>query len=185
MKPVEIILLSIGLAMDAFSVSVCEGLRKINLRCAVMSALSFGIFQASMPLIGYVLGSQFASYINSFSPVVSFILLGIIGTKMIYESFHGEENKTAGQKFNFGRLIILSIATSIDALAVGIVFAAENVDNISFCIMMIGVITAVISFMGVLIGKKFGSRYETKAEIIGGVVLILIGLKLLLEWCYS
>jgi putative Mn2+ efflux pump MntP len=104
---------------------------------------------------------------------------------MIYESFHGEENKTAGQKFNFGRLIILSIATSIDALAVGIVFAAENVDNISFCIMMIGVITAVISFMGVLIGKKFGSRYETKAEIIGGVVLILIGLKLLLEWCYS
>lgn len=187
MKLTEIILLAIGLAMDAFSVSVCKGLsmRRIDYKGGAITALSFGIFQTVMPLIGYFLGKQFATYINSFSHWVAFILLGFVGGKMIYETLHEDNtdntNESAGTyKFDFKELMLLSIATSIDALAVGIVFVTEKT-NIVLSVCLIGIITAALSFAGVIIGNKFGSRYEKKAQIAGGVVLILIGLKLLLE----
>lgn len=183
MKLTEIILLSISLAMDAFSVSVCKGLsmKKINYKGGAATALSFGFFQAVMPLIGFVLGSTFASYITRFSHWVAFILLGFIGGKMVWEAIHeDEETGEKEYKFNFKELIVLSIATSIDALAVGIVFATESV-NVPLAVILIGVITALISFAGVLIGNKFGSKYEQKAEIAGGVVLVILGVKILLE----
>lgn len=184
MKLTEIILLSISLAMDAFSVSICKGLsmKKIDYRGAGATALSFGIFQAVMPLIGYFLGSRFASYIMSFSHWVAFVLLGFIGGKMVFEAVHEDEKAITESvyKFDFKELMLLSVATSIDALAVGIVFATERV-NVAFSVCLIGIITAVLSFAGVVIGNKFGSKYEKKAEIAGGIVLVMIGIKILLE----
>lgn len=180
---IGLILLSAGLAMDAFSVAVCKGLsmKKLNIRSGIIIALFFGVFQGAMPLIGYFLGSRFSGYINSVSHWVAFILLGIIGGKMIWEAFHDEETETETEyKLALGELTVLSVATSIDALAVGIVFAAAKV-NLILSVIMIAVITFVISFAGVVIGNKFGSRFEKKAEITGGVILILIGLKMLLD----
>lgn len=178
----ELILLSLGLAMDAFSVSVCKGLsmKKINYFGGSITALFFGVFQALMPLIGYLLGSRFADYISSFSHWVAFVLLGFIGGKMIYEATHDEQSTEVVYKLNIKELFLLAIATSIDALAVGIVFATEKV-NLAFSVSMIGVITFALSFVGVIIGNKFGSKYESKAEIAGGLVLIAIGGKILLE----
>ncbi len=178
----ELILLSLGLAMDAFSVSVCKGLsmKKINYFGGLITALFFGVFQALMPLIGYLLGSRFADYISSFSHWVAFVLLGFIGGKMIYEATHDEQSTEVVYKLNIKELFLLAIATSIDALAVGIVFATEKV-NLAFSVSMIGVITFALSFVGVIIGNKFGSKYESKAEIAGGLVLIAIGGKILLE----
>lgn len=180
----ELLLLSVSLAMDAFSVSVCKGLsmKKINYRGAFVTALYFGVFQAVMPLIGYFLGSRFESYITSFSHWIAFILLGFIGGKMIFEALHDKEDKAdeTGYKLDLKELFVLAVATSIDALAVGIVFAAEEA-NLTLSIILIGVITFALSFAGVFIGNKFGSKYEKKAEIAGGIVLVLIGAKLLLE----
>lgn len=180
---IGLLLLSVGLAMDAFSVAVCKGLsmKKLNVRSGVIIALFFGVFQGLMPLAGYFLGSRFSGYIDSVSHWVAFILLGIIGGKMIWEAFHDEENDTETEyKLALGELIVLSVATSIDALAVGIVFAAEKV-NIILSVIMIAVITFAISFAGVVIGNKTGSCFEKKAEIAGGAILILIGIKMLLE----
>lgn len=180
----ELLLLSVSLATDAFSVSVCKGLsmKKINYQGAFITALYFGVFQAVMPLIGYFLGSRFESYITSFSHWIAFILLGFIGGQMIYEALHDEEDKSeqSGYKLDLNELFVLAFATSIDALAVGIVFATEGA-NLPLSITLIGVITFVLSFAGVFIGNKFGSKYEKKAETAGGIVLILIGLKILLE----
>ncbi len=178
----ELVLLSVGLAMDAFSVSVCKGLsmRKLSVKGGLITALFFGVFQAVMPLIGYFLGSRFAEYITSVSHWVAFILLGIIGGKMIYEAFHEDDSSDSEYRLDIGELFLLAIATSIDALAVGIVFAAAEV-NLIFSVSMIGVITFGISFAGVIVGNRFGSRYETKAEVAGGIILIIIGIKLLLE----
>ena len=178
----ELVLLSVGLAMDAFSVSVCKGLsmRKLSVKGGLITALFFGVFQAAMPLIGYFLGSRFAEYITSVSHWVAFILLGIIGGKMIYEAFHEDDSSDSEYRLDIGELFLLAIATSIDALAVGIVFAAAEV-NLIFSVSMIGVITFGISFAGVIVGNRFGSRYETKAEVAGGIILIIIGIKLLLE----
>lgn len=178
----ELVLLSVGLAMDAFSVSVCKGLsmRKLSVKGGLITALFFGVFQAVMPLIGYFLGSRFAEYITSVSHWVAFILLGIIGGKMIYEAFHEDDSSNGEYRLDIGELFLLAIATSIDALAVGIVFAAEEV-NLIFSVSMIGVITFGISFAGVIVGNRFGSRYEAKAEAAGGIILIIIGIKLLLE----
>ena len=179
----ELILLSVGLAMDAFSVSVCKGLtmKRPDRRGAFVTALFFGVFQAGMPLIGYFLGSRFAGYISSVSHWVAFGLLGFIGGKMIFEALHEEDESGEGEyRLDLGELTVLAIATSIDALAVGIVFAAEKV-NLAFSVSMIGVVTFALSLVGVAIGRKFGSRYEKKAEIAGGVILVLIGTKLLLE----
>lgn len=185
MSLAELILLSLSLAMDAFSVSVCKGLsmKRIDYRGGAVTALFFGGFQALMPVIGYFLGSRFESYITSFSHWIAFILLVFIGGKMVFETFHGEDdsyNESSGYKFNIKELLILSIATSIDALAVGIVFATEGA-NIALSVSLIGSITFILSLSGIVIGNKFGNRYEKKAEIAGGVVLILIGVKLLLE----
>lgn len=182
----ELILLSLSLSMDAFSAAVCKGLSmsRINYKGGAATALSFGIFQAAMPAIGYYLGSHFTEYITSFSHWVAFILLGFIGGKMIYETLH-EDNSNKEKsvyKFDTKEVLLLSLATSIDALAVGIVFAAKET-NVILSITLIGTITAVISFVGIVIGSRFGSRFENKAEIIGGSVLILIGSKILLEGC--
>lgn len=184
MNLTELLLISVGLAMDAFSVSVCKGLsmKKINLKGGAVTALFFGAFQALMPLIGYFLGSRFSNVISSFSHWVSFILLAFIGGKMAIESLKGEDEEGEGKEYRLDirELLLLAIATSIDALAVGIVFAAEKT-AIAFSVTMIGVITFLLSFVGIFIGHKFGSKYEKKAEFAGGVILVLIGLKLLLE----
>lgn len=184
MNLAELILISVGLAMDAFSVSVCKGLsmKKLYLKGGVITALFFGVFQGVMPVIGYFLGSRFANVISSFSHWVSFGLLAFIGGKMIWEALHDDEDDEGGREYRLDlkELTMLAIATSIDALAVGIVFAAEKTD-LFFSVTMIGVITFALSLLGVFIGHRFGSKYEKKAEIAGGIILILIGLKLLLE----
>ncbi len=181
---IELTLLSAGLAMDAFSVAVCQGLgmKKLSVRNGLIIALFFGAFQGIMPLIGYFLGSSFAGYINSVSHWIAFGLLGVIGGKMIWEAIHDEEESGGKSEYKLaiGELTILAVATSIDALAVGIVFAAAKV-NLILSVIMIAAVTFAISFAGVVIGNKFGSRFEKKAEIAGGAILILIGLKMLLD----
>ncbi len=180
----ELILLSLGLAMDAFSVSVCKGLsmKKIDYKGAAVTALFFGFFQGAMPLIGYFLGTRFESFISSYSHWVAFILLGFIGGKMIFEVIRGgeEEDSSKEYKLDIKELFILAIATSIDALAVGVIFAAQKTPVVS-SVIVIGAITFVTSLIGVVIGNRFGSKYEKKAELIGGIVLVLIGVKLLLD----
>lgn len=180
---IEVLLTGIGLAMDAFAVSICKGLnmKKINYNHAIIIALTFGVFQAIMPLIGWILGKQFEAYIVSIDHWIAFILLAFIGGKMIFEAFKKEEEccrKT--DKLDVKELILLAIATSIDALAVGITFAFLRV-NIWGSISVIGLVTFAICAVGVLIGNKFGCKYKSKAEIAGGIILVLIGLKILLE----
>ena len=183
MSITELLLLSLGLAMDAFSVSVCKGLsmKKIDRRGSLVTALFFGVFQAIMPIIGYFLGSRFETYISRYSHWVAFILLGFIGGKMIWEVLRGvDEQEVTPYRLDLKELTLLAIATSIDALAVGIVFAAQKA-QLMLSVTVIGVITFVVCLGGVLIGNRFGSRYEKKAELCGGIVLVLIGVKLLLE----
>ena len=184
MSIAELLLLSVGLAMDAFSVSVCKGLsmKKLNLKGGLITALFFGVFQGLMPVIGYFLGSRFEKIISSYSHWVSFVLLAFIGGKMILEALKGGDGDDGGKEYRLDlkELTVLAIATSIDALAVGIVFAAEKT-NLLFSVSVIGIITFALSFLGVFIGHKFGSKYEKYAECVGGTVLVLIGAKLLLE----
>ena len=174
----ELVLIGVGLSMDAFAVALCKGLgmRRINYAHAAVIALFFGVFQAVMPLIGWVLGTQFARYITSVDHWIAFALLGYIGGKMIWDALH-EAPETAPcaseAKLDLRELFMLAVATSIDALAVGITFA--------FLKVTIGVITFALSFAGVVVGNRFGTRFQKKAEIAGGTVLVLIGLKILLE----
>lgn len=181
---VELLLLSVGLAMDAFSVSVCKGLsmKKIDYKGAAVTALFFGAFQAAMPLIGYFLGSYFEKFISTYSHWIAFVLLGIIGGKMIYEVIKGEEDGDGVKeyKLDIKELLVLAIATSIDALAVGVIFAAQKT-NLILSVSVIGGITFVICLAGVIIGNRFGTKYEKKAQLAGGIVLCLIGVKLLLD----
>lgn len=182
MGTIELILLSVGLAMDAFAVSVCKGLnmRKMNYKNALILALFFGGFQALMPAIGYLLGKQFEKYITSIDHWIAFILLSIIGIQMIVESFKKDEEKEEdADKLNLKEYFMLAIATSIDALAVGISLAFLSVSLVK-SVSFIGIITFVISFFGVFIGNKFGARFKSKAEFAGGAILILIALKILL-----
>ncbi|MCR4924873.1 MAG: manganese efflux pump MntP family protein [Clostridiales bacterium] len=182
---IDIFLIGVGLAMDAFAVSICKGLKmkKIQKLNAVIIAFFFGAFQAIMPLIGYYLGSAFEKYITSFDHWVAFILLAIIGGKMIKDSFskekEDEEKKDDKEKIDLKELTVMAVATSIDALAVGITFAFSEV-NIFSAISIIGATTFVICIIGVLIGNFFGIKYKSKAELVGGIILILIGLKILL-----
>ena len=178
---IELILLSIGLGMDAFAVSICKGIsmKKMDWKKACIIGLYFGGFQAIMPVIGYFLGSTFESFITNFDHWVAFILLAIIGGNMIKETFN-TECETISDDVNFKTMIILAIATSIDALAVGITFAFFKV-NLILAISLIGIITFVLSVIGTNVGNKFGDKYENKAEFVGGVILILLGLKILLE----
>ena len=180
MGVLELILIAVGLAMDAFAVSVCKGLSmsKMEWKKAVVIGLYFGGFQALMPLIGYVLGVGFEDKIKSLDHWIAFILLVFIGINMIKEAFETKEE--SNDKIDFKTMIILAIATSIDALAVGVTFAFLNV-NIMLAISLIGIITFIISMIGVKIGNVFGDKYETKAELAGGFILIFLGVKILLE----
>ena len=184
MKTYELILLAVALAMDAFAVAVCKGLsmRKINHKYALIIGLFFGFFQALMPTIGWFLGKKFEVYITNFDHWIAFILLAFIGGKMIYECLTEDDNEcTACESIlDIRELTVLSVATSIDALAAGITFACLDV-SIKSSASLIGVITFVLSYIGVAVGNKFGSKYKKKAEFAGGVVLILIGIKILLE----
>lgn len=178
-----IIIIGIGLAMDAFSVSVTDGiiLKKPRLSSAVKIALFFGGFQFLMPVLGYLLGSAFARYITAFDHWLAFCLLGFIGAKMIWEAFHEDDecNEIKNPLDNY-TLFILAIATSIDALAVGITFATMSV-SVIFASALIGIITFFICLLGVFLGSWFGNLLGNKAEITGGLVLIGIGIKILFE----
>ncbi len=176
----DLFLIAVGLAMDAFAVSICKGLsvKKATLKHGLIVGLYFGGFQAGMPLLGYLLGSSFAKYIEAFDHWVAFVLLGIIGINMIRESREKEE--TLDASFGFKAMLPMAVATSIDALAVGISFAFMRVP-IGWAVLFIGVITFTLSAIGVKIGNHFGARYKSKAELFGGIVLILLGTKILLE----
>ena len=178
---IELIILSIGLAMDAFAVAICKGLsmQKMNWKKASIIGLYFGGFQALMPLIGYLLGINFQEKITSIDHWIAFILLGIIGLNMVKEAI-SKETEIAKDSIKFKDMLILAVATSIDALAVGITFAFLKV-NILLAISLIGIITFIISVVGVKIGNVFGDKYEKKAEFAGGIILILLGIKILLE----
>lgn len=182
---IELFLIGVGLSMDAFAVSVCKGLamEKINKKQAVVIGLYFGGFQALMPLLGWLLGVRFQKYIVSIDHWVAFTLLTFIGGKMILEAVRDREDQEIGQKdlpLNHREMLIMAVATSIDALAVGITFAFLDVP-IAEAVTVIGCTTFVLSIAGVVVGNFFGTRYKKKAEISGGVILILIGLKILTE----
>lgn len=172
--------------MDAFAVSICKGLsmRKVNKKQCLVIGLFFGGFQALMPFIGWVLGSQFEQYITSIDHWIAFILLGFIGGKMVVEAIREKDEAVEVGKMDppldLKEMFILAIATSIDALAVGITFAFLQVPIVE-AISIIGITTFVISVIGVYVGNFFGNRYKKKAELAGGIILILIGLKILLE----
>ena len=181
----EIFLTGIALAMDAFAVSICKGIKMPKLRKShiVIIALFFGGFQMLMPLIGWLLGSQFVQYISKFDHWIAFALLAFIGVKMAIESFKHEEEDCCKceSKLDLKELVVLAIATSIDALAVGITFALYPDINILPSISIIGIVTFIICAGGVVIGHKFGAKFKSKAELLGGIVLVIIGLKLLIE----
>lgn len=181
----DLLLLGIGLSMDAFAVAVCKGLsmRKINYRHSFIIALFFGGFQALMPFTGYYLGKTFEKYITSIDHWIAFVLLVYIGGKMIYEAIRGEaEKETAcADILDIKELFMLAVATSIDALAIGITFSFFENTNILTNITVIGITTFIISFGGIFVGNKFGTKYKTRAEIAGGIILVLLGIKILLE----
>ena len=177
----ELFILAVGLSMDAFAVSVCKGLAmpKITVKKAAVVGIWFGGFQALMPALGYLLGSQFKDSITAIDHWIAFILLGIIGGNMIREACSGECDKE-NDSLDIKTMFLLAVATSIDALAVGITFAFLKV-NIAGAVSFIGVTTFVISAAEVKIGNIFGTKYKSKAELAGGIILILLGLKILLE----
>lgn len=206
----ELFIIAVGLSMDAFAVSICKGLslKKLRIKDALIVGLYFGIFQGGMPLIGYFLGVQFQDKITSFDHWIAFILLGIIGFNMIKESREKEPESNLANKevsvekintgdnvsspsscglsvkgenpLKFKEMIVLAIATSIDALAIGVTFAFLKVDIVP-AVSFIGIITFVLSMIGVKIGNIFGAKYKSKAELAGGIILIGMGFKILLE----
>ena len=184
MGTIELILIAISLSMDAFAVSICKGLatKKLLPKHYIICGLWFGGFQALMPTIGYFLGSTFEQYITSLDHWIAFILLLVIGINMKKESFDDCEND-ANDSFAAKTMLIMAIATSIDALAVGITFAfmIKNLPYLIFAVSAIGITTFTLSAVGIKIGNIFGTKYKSKAELVGGIILILIGAKLLLE----
>ena len=180
---VELFILAVGLSMDAFAVSVCKGLamKKATWKAELCCGAWFGGFQALMPLIGYFLGSLFIDAISAIDHWIAFILLAIIGINMLREALSGDEEETADADLSVKTMFVMAIATSIDALAVGISLAMAGVSNIFLAVLLIGATTFVLSAIGVKVGNVFGSRYEKKAEIVGGIILILLGVKILLE----
>lgn len=181
MELITVLLLAVGLAMDAFAVSICKGLavRKVTTRTMVIVGLWFGVFQGVMPVIGYVAGSAFYDLISEYDHWIAFILLFLIGANMIREAL-SDEDEGVDDNLGFRTMLLLAIATSIDALAVGISLAMTG-DGIVEPALIIGVVTMIISMFGVWIGSRFGDRYGKKAELVGGVILILIGLRIVLE----
>lgn len=181
MGALEILLISIGLAMDAFAVSICKGLsmKAMSWKKAIIVGLYFGAFQALMPVIGYFLGIGFENLVTKIDHWVAFILLVLIGMSMLKEAFSNNPEEH-NDSIDFKTMVILAIATSIDALAVGITFAFLQV-NMILAGVMIGIVTFIICVIGVKIGNKFGDKYERKAETVGGLILIFMGIKILLE----
>ena len=194
----ELFLIGVGLSMDAFAVAICQGLSMTRIKWghALTVGLYFGGFQALMPLLGWVLGSQFSGYIQQYDHWVAFILLLLIGGNMIREALSGEEDEAedaaASGRLDHKKLFLMAIATSIDALAAGISLVAGvslplfsggqfNASSIWVAVALIGLTTFLFSACGVKLGNRFGARYGTKAEVTGGVILILLGLKILLE----
>ncbi len=177
---VELFLIAVGLSMDAFAVSVCKGLsvKKVGVKHAALAGLYFGGFQFLMPVIGYLLGFRFESVIETVDHWVAFVLLAFIGGNMIKESFGKAEE--LNDDFGVKTMLLMAIATSIDALAVGVTFAFLEVQILPAA-GLIGVTTFLLSFAGIYIGNVFGARYKSKAELAGGIILVLIGVKILLE----
>ena len=182
----ELMLLALGVSMDAFAVSICKGLamKKATLKAGLTCGLWFGGFQALMPLIGFFLGTLFAEAIQAIDHWVAFVLLGFIGVNMLKEAFCKEEEGCDcdhNADLSFKTMFVMAIATSIDALAVGISLAMAGNVNIFTAVLLIGLFTCLMSAVGVKVGNVFGSKFEKKAQMAGGVILILLGLKILLE----
>ena len=181
----EIFLVAIGLSMDAFAVAICKGLAmpQINKKQTLLIGAYFAVFQALMPLAGWLLGSQFAGYVTKLAPWIAFVLLLFIGGKMVWDTLHEdgkEEEEFANERLDLKELLLMAVATSIDALAMGNTFAFLSV-SIGKASGLIGCTTFVISALGVFIGNRFGAKYKDKASLTGGIILILIGCKVLLE----
>lgn len=181
MSLLTLFITAVGLSMDAFAVSVCKGLamKKLSVKKAVLIGLWFGGFQALMPTIGYLLGTRFEKYVTSIDHWIAFVLLAFIGINMIKEALSGDEDE-ANDSVDFKTMFLLAVATSIDALAVGVTYAFLQVRIIP-AVAFIGVTTFVLSVVGVKIGNVFGLRYKSKAEIFGGIILIVMGAKILAE----
>ena len=182
---IELFLIGIGLSMDAFAVSICKGLvmEKVNKKQAFIIGLYFGGFQALMPLIGWFLGIRFQKYITSIDHWIAFVLLALIGGKMIVEAIRDPDVEEIGKKdlpLDHKEMFLLAVATSIDALAVGITFAFLDTPIVE-AIVIIGLTTFFLSIIGVVVGNFFGTRYKKKAEIVGGIILVAIGVKILVE----
>ena len=176
----ELLVIAVGLSMDAFAVSVCKGLsvQKVKPKHYLIVAAYFGGFQALMPLLGYLLGVRFEAMVANVDHWIAFVLLGLIGANMVRESRAGEEK--LDDSFTVSTMLLLAVATSIDALAIGVTFAFLGV-NIVEAIILIGITTGIISGVGLKIGNVFGRRYKSKAEMAGGIVLILMGIKILVQ----
>lgn len=179
---IELFLIAVGLSMDAFAVSICKGLSvsKVSMKHYVIIGAWFGGFQGLMPLLGYFLGSTFAEKITAFDHWIAFVLLGIIGANMIRESLEKEEEEVVAD-FGVKTMFLMAIATSIDALAVGVSFALLPNVNIIAAVIFIGVTTFLLSGVGLKVGNVFGTRYKSKAEFAGGAILIILGIKILIE----
>lgn len=178
----ELLVLAIGLSMDACAVSICKGLatEKVKPKHMIIAGIWFGGFQALMPLIGYFLGTAFEKYVTAVDHWIAFVLLGAIGFNMVKESFSKEEDES-NCDFSIKTMFVMAVATSIDALAVGITFALLPDVNIIAAVTFIGITTFLFSAVGVKVGNVFGERYKSKAELAGGVILIILGIKILVE----
>lgn len=178
MTLLEMLLISLSLASDAFAVSICKGMsiKNINLKKSLIIASYFSIFQMLMPVIGYFIGSQYISFITNFTHFIVFVILIIIGLKMIDES---RKANILNDKLNFKEMLILSIATSMDALAIGISFSLLKMTLLK-PVSLIGIITFIMCFIGAKLGNKIGEKYKSKAELLGGIILIIIGLKIII-----
>ncbi len=179
---IELFILAIGLSMDTFAVAICKGLavNKTKASHMIITGVWFGGFQALMPLLGYFLGATFEKYVTAIDHYIAFVLLGAIGANMIKEAFSKEED-TSSCDFSFKSMFPMAVATSIDALAIGITFALLPDVKIIPAVSFIGIITFAFSAVGVKLGNVFGAKYKSKAELAGGIILILLGLKILLE----
>jgi len=182
MSTLELFIIAVGLSMDAFAVAVCKGLsvKELKLKHMLIVGLYFGAFQGLMPLGGYFLGKQFEAYITKFDHWIAFVLLALIGANMIREAIGGEAEECC-DSFGVKAMVPMAVATSIDALAVGVTFGFMPDVNIWFAVAFIGVITFTLSALGVKIGNVFGAKFKSKAELAGGIILILMGIKILLE----
>ena len=181
---IDLLILSIGLSMDAFAVAICKGLamKKATIgKCSIVGAW-FGSFQSLMPFLGFCLASLFSKYIDKYDHWIAFVLLSLIGANMIKESFSKDDENTSGSSLSFRVMLLMAIATSIDALAVGVTFAfLMNFWKMVISVLMIGAVTFTLSCIGVRVGNIFGAKYKSKAELAGGIILILLGIKILLE----